>query len=274
MGLYKKYINIVPLDKQLLYENKFRGDVLYTNQELVDNVIKTKVSHDKILIEKFQRIIFNIRNIKQNISKKQQDKEDITNEGKLIQEFTVRLQQVNILSEDFIVFLQNWKNVCSSYKFSSFEISNNVVNNYIDSDTIIQNNKYNVLVKYLLLELCNLIDMNNDKTNINLCSLIAMIFDLMWEEYAPVNNFEINKFLLILYSETEDVVSSNIGLEEQPEDLEKLTEEQQAALKDAQDDFKEENEAIDVEGMDDDEKDLGEESLAQMLHDPENADGF
>ena len=44
-------------------------------------------------------------------------------------------------------------------------------------------------MKYLLLELIQLIDMNNDKTNINLCSLIAMIFDLMWEEYAPINNF-------------------------------------------------------------------------------------
>ena len=41
--------------------------------------------------------------------------------------------------------------------------------------------------------------MNNDKTNINLCSLISMIFDLMWDEYAVTNNYEINKFLLILY---------------------------------------------------------------------------
>jgi hypothetical protein len=130
-------------------------------------------------------------------------------------------------------------------------------------------------MKYLLLELIQLIDMNNDKTNINLCSLIAMIFDLMWEEYAPINNFEINKFLLILYSETDDVMSSSVGIEEQlPESTEKLTEEQQAVIKDAEDDFKEETEAIDVEGMDEDEKDLGEDNLAVMMHDAENADGF
>jgi hypothetical protein len=271
MGLYKKYVNILPLDKQIVYETKYRGDILYTNDELITQIVQNKVSHDKILIEKFQRIIYTIRNKKQNT-----EKLDLTKEEKLIKEFNLRLQNVTILSDNFVLFLQNWKNVYSSYKYipDTITLTNNKNNNYIDSDSIIENNKYNILIKYLLLQLISLIDMNSDKTNINLCSLIAMIFDLMWEEYAPVNNFEINKFLLILYSETEDVVSSNIGLEEQPEDLEKLTEEQQAALKDAQDDFKEENEAIDVEGMDEDEKDLGEDSLAQMLHDPENADGF
>jgi len=271
MGLYKKYVNILPLDKQIVYETKYRGDILYTNDELITQIVQNKVSHDKILIEKFQRIIYTIRNKKQNT-----EKLDLTKEEKLIKEFNLRLQNVTILSDNFVLFLQNWKNVYSSYKYipDTITLTNNKNNNYIDSDSIIENNKYNILIKYLLLQLISLIDMNSDKTNINLCSLIAMIFDLMWGEYAPVNNFEINKFLLILYSETEDVVSSNIGLEEQPEDLEKLTEEQQAALKDAQDDFKEENEAIDVEGMDEDEKDLGEDSLAQMLHDPENADGF
>ena len=83
------------------------------------------------------------------------------------------------------------------------------------------------------------------------------------------------KFLLILYSETDDIVSSSVGIEEQlPESTEKLTEEQQAVIKDAEEDFKEENEAVDVEGMDEEDKDLGEDSLAVMMHDAENADGF
>jgi hypothetical protein len=286
LGLYKKYVNILPLDKQLTYENKFRGDILYNNEELVSQLIQNKISHDKILLEKFQRIIFSIRNKKQN---KQESnlKEDIgnqlslTKEAKLINEFNLRLQNISILSDSFVLFLQNWKNVFNSYKYipDTIKLINNNNNNYIDSDSIIENNKYNVLIKYLLLELIQLIDMNNDKTNINLCSLIAMIFDLMWEEYAPVNNFELNKFLLILYSETDDVVSSSAGVEDtsdkiSAEEFEKLSDDQKAVIKDAEDDFKEENEAVDVEGMDEDEKDLGEDSLAVMMHDPENADGF
>lgn len=286
MGLYKKYVNILPLDKQLTYENKFRGDILYSNQELITQIIQNKVSHDKILIEKFQRIIFTIRNKKQNKQESNQ-KEDIENqngltkEAKLINEFNLRLQNISILNDDFVLFLQNWKNVYNSYKYIPDNISviNNSNNNYIDSDNITENNKYNILIKYLLLELIQLIDMNNDKTNINLCSLIAMIFDLMWEEYAPINNYEINKFLIILYSETEDVMSSTIGVEDvsdkiSSEEFEKLTDDQKAVIKDAEDDFKEENEAIDVEGMDEDEKDLGDDNLAVMMHDMENADGF
>jgi hypothetical protein len=270
MGLYKKYVNIFPIDKQLNYENKFRGDILYTNDELIDTTIQNKVSHDKILIEKFQRIIYSIRN-------KQEKKQDVTDESKLIDEFRLRLQNLTVLSENFVLFLQNWKNVCSSYKYIPEKVAL-IDSKYIDSIQITENNKYNILIKYLLLQLIHLIDMNNDKVNINLCSLIALIFDLMWKEYAPIDNYEINKFLLILYSETEENIGTSITMDEDqkitPDEFEKLTDDQKEVIKDAEDDFKEENEAIDVEGMDEDEKDLGEDSLAVMMHDPENADGF
>jgi hypothetical protein len=275
LGLYKKYVNILPLDKQLTYENKFRGDILYTNDELINQTIQNKVSHDKILIEKFQRIIYTIRNNKNK--KSESDAKEVTKESKLIDEFRLRLQNITILSESFVLFLQNWKNVCSSYKYipQTISVTNNSNNNYIDSDTIAENNNYNILIKYLLLQLIHLIDMNNDKTNINLCSLIALIFDLMWEEYAPVNNYELNKFLLILYSETEENIGSSLDVEDDsgklaPEEFEKLSDDQKEKIKDAQEDFKEENEAIDVEGMDEDEKDLGEDSLASMMNDNDN----
>jgi hypothetical protein len=275
LGLYKKYVNIYPLDKQLAYENKFRGDVLYTNEELINQTIQNKVAQDKILIEKFQRIIYTIRNKKES---KEQNKDDISKEIKLVNEFKLRLQNLTILSENFILFLQNWKNVCSSYKYIPSSITT-TGNSYLDSDTIIENNNYNILIKYLLLQLIHLIDMNNDKTNINLCSLIALVFDLMWEEYAPINNYEINKFLLILYSESDENIGSNLDIEDNtgklaPEEFEKLSDDQKEKIKDVEDDFKEENEAIDVEGMDEDEKDLGDDSLATMMHDEENADGF
>jgi hypothetical protein len=277
MGLYKKYINILPLDKQLIYENKFRGDILYTKDELISQNIQNKISHDKILIEKFQRIIYTIRN-KQNIP---EDKDNVTKESKLINEFKLRLQNLNILSDSFVLFLQNWKNVCASFKYVPSEIglSKYENNDYIDSDVIIENNKYNILIKYLLLQLMHLININNDKTNINLCSLIALVFDLMWDEYAPINNFEINKFLLILYSESDENIGTSIGVEDTsdklaPEDFEKLSDDQKAVIKDAEDDFKEENDAVDVEGMDEDEKDLGEDSLASMMHDAENSDNY
>jgi hypothetical protein len=282
MGLYKKYVNILPLDKQLVYETKFRGDILYTNEELISQLIQNKVSHDKILIEKFQRIIYSIRNKKQQSEVKTTDVETVlTKETKLIKEFNLRLQNITILSDSFVLFLQNWKNVHNSYKYiyENIDLIKNGLNNYIDSDKIIQNNKYNVFIKYLLLQLINLIDMNNDKTNINLCSLIAMIFDLMWEEYAPIDNYEINKFLIILYSETEDIMSSNIDVNDtsdkiSAEEFDKLTDDQKAVIKDAEDDFKEENEAVDVEGMDEEDKDLGEDNLAVMMHDAENSDGL
>jgi len=102
----------------------------------------------------------------------------------------------------------------------------------------------------------------------------------MWEEYTITNNYEINKFLLILYSGDEEVTISTVGLSDSanneitPEEREKLSEDQKAVLVDAEDDFREESDAIDVEGMDEDEKDLGEDNLAVMMHDAENSDNI
>jgi hypothetical protein len=292
LGFYNRYVNILPLDKQLNYETKFRGDILYTNQELIKQLIENKIFHDKLLIERFQRIIFTIRN---NHNKKSESsgssstnktnnktpEEETTKENKVINEFILRLPNINILNDEFILFLQSWKNVCASYKLEftdDIKLINNNNNNYIDTDNVINNNKYNILIRYLLIQLIQLIDMNNDKTNINLCSLISLIFDLMWEEYSVVNNYEINKFLLILYSGDEEVTISSLGADISPdvvtvEDRDKLSEEQKAVIIEAEEDFKEENEALDVEPMDEDEKDLGEDNLAMMMHDPENADG-
>jgi len=286
IGLYSKYINIIPMDKQLIYETKYRGDVIYTNQELINQIIDNKILHDKLLIEKFQRIIFTIRN---NNSKNRELSKGESNEAnneeskesKLIKEFNFRLQHIKILSDNFVLFLQNWKNVCASYKFVPNDIKPNK-NNFIDSESIINNNKYNILIRYLLIELINLIEINNDKTNINLCSLISMIFDLMWQEYSVPNNYEINRFLLILYSGDEETIISSTGLTDisdssdkiTAEEREKLTDEQKEKLVEAEEDFKEESDAIDVEPMDDDEMDLGGDSLASMMHDPENADNL
>jgi len=280
IGMYSKYVNILPLDKKIIYENNFRGDVLYTNQELCNQILQTKISHDKILIEKFQRIIFTIRNNNSNKNKSNNPvKEDITKEQKLIDEFSLRLQNLTILNESFILFLQNWKNVCSSYKFTPL-INGNLINknnnNYIDADTVINNDKYNILIKYLLLELISLIDMNTDKTNISLCSLISMIFDLMWKEYSINNSYEINTFLLILYSQDAEIINSSISMDDIPviEEKENLTEEQKAVVDDVQQDFIEEAEAIDVEPMDEDERDLGDDTLATMMHDMDNTDNL
>ena len=283
IGLYNKYVNILPLDKKIIYQHNNRGEIIYTNKELVNQLLQTKISHDKILIEKFQRIIFSIRN---NVSNKNKnpDKIDVTKEKKLIDEFSIRLQNLKILNDDFVLFLQNWKNVCASYKFSEDDnTSKNLINNddnkYIDADSIMNNNKYNVLIRYLLLELINLIEMNSDKTNINLCSLISMIFDLMWQEYSVKNNYEINSFLLILYSTSDEIINSSISMDDPTDKLidqekENMTEEQKAVADDVQQDFVEEAEALDVEPMDEDDKDLGEDNLATMMHDAENSDNI
>jgi hypothetical protein len=279
IGFYSKYVNILPMEKKIIYENNYRGENIYNNKELVNQLLQTKIMHDKILIEKFQKIIFTIRN---NITNKNKNpiKENVTKEQKIIDEFSVRLQNLTILSENFVLFLQNWKNVCASYKFSSSNIplieKNN--NKYIDSDTVINNNKYNILIKYLLLELINLIDMNTDKTNINLCSLISMIFDLIWQDYSIKNNYEINTFLLILYSQESEINNSSISMDDPTdkivEEKENMTEEQKAVVEDAQQDFIEEAEALDVEPMDEDERDLGDDNLATMMHDAENSDNI
>ena len=180
--------------------------------------------------------------------------------------------------------MQNWKNVCSSYKFTSDNtIVNNLIdkdnNKYIDSDSIMNNNKYNVLIRYLLLELINLIEMNNDKTNINLCSLISMIFDLIWQEYSVKNNYEINTFLLILYSTSDEIINSSISMDDPidkivDQEKESMTEEQKNVADDAQLDFVEEGEALDVEPMDEDERDLGDDNMATMMHNDVNADNI
>lgn len=282
LGLYSKYVNILPLDKKIIYQNNYRGDIIYSNKELVNQILQTKISHDKILIEKFQRIIFTIRNNITN-KNKNQAKEEVNREQKLIDEFSLRLQGLTILSDNFVLFLQNWKNVCASYKFTPDNtFYNNLIdknnNKYIDSDVITNSNKYNVLIKYLLLELISLIEMNSDKTNINLCSLISMIFDLIWQEYnINKNSYEINTFLLILYSQDSEMINSSVNIDEPTdkiEDNENMTEEQLKKVDDAQQDFVEEAEAIDVEPMDEDERDLGDDNLAVMMHDMENSDNI
>ena len=110
LGFYSKYVNILPLDKKIIYQHNNRGEIIYTNKELVNQLLQNKISQDKILIEKFQRIIFSIRN---NVTNKNRnpEKTDVTNEKKLVDEFSIRLQNLKILSDSFVLFLQNWKNV-------------------------------------------------------------------------------------------------------------------------------------------------------------------
>lgn len=275
LGTYRKYVNIVPLDKQIHYQYKFRGNTLYDNTELTNQILKTKLAHDKILIEKFQRIIYTIKNQK---NQKLEQLSDQKSEKKLINEFIPRLQNLKILDDEFLLFLQNWKNVCSSLLFVSSESSTSQI---LDTDTINNNDKYNILIRYLLTQLLKLIDMNNDKTNINLCNCIAMIFDLMWKEYNVGNNYEINKFLLLLNSsQDEDYISSLYNVEDvAPEkviqDQEKksnpeMSEKVQEAQKEEQDDFKEEADAIDVEGQEADEMDLGEDGMNVLMNAVDN----
>jgi hypothetical protein len=266
MGLYSKYINIVPVEKNIKYQHQYRGDIISNDIELVNNILINKINHDKLLIEKFQRIIYLIRNKKIKQEESTSNLNQFTNEQKLINDFIPRLSNLKILNNDFILFLQNWKKVCTGYSIKPIkEIK--IVNNFIDSDVIINNNNYNILIRYLLVQLINLIDMNSDKTNINLCSLIAMIFDLMWTEYEITNNYEINKFLLILYT---GVVEYDINLSSgdeatiekiTPEEKEKLPDAEKEKIADAEEDFKEEQDAIDAEPTDQEDLDMGEQDI-------------
>ena len=123
--------------------------------------------------------------------------------------------------------------------------------------------------------------MNNDKTNINLCNCIAMIFDIMWKEYNVENNYEINKFLLLLNSsQDQDYISSlynveDVGPEKVIQEQEvkatpDIAEKLQEIQKDEQDDFKEEADALDVEGQDADEMDLGEDGMNVLMNAVDN----
>jgi len=274
MGLYSKYINILPIDQKIKYQYHYRGDTIYNNTELVNQILINKINHDKLLIEKFQRIIYLIRNnkVKQQESTNTTNQTNpanninITNELKLINEFTPRLTNLKILNDEFLLFLQNWKSVCAGYKITPLK-DIKIVNDYIDSDAIINNNNNNILIRYLLVQLINLIDMNSDKTNINLCSLIGMIFDSMWSEYEIKNNYEINKFLLILYSGSDEYSINLSSGEEGPvekltlEEKEKLPEVEKEKIANEEEDFKEEQDAIDVELTDPEDLDMGEQDI-------------
>ena len=275
MGLYSKYINILPLDKKLVYTTNYRGDIIYNNTELVNQIVINKIQHDKILIEKFQRIIYSIRNKKIRLDKKDETDVSKNNEKILINEFIPRLSNLKILNNDFELFLQNWKNTCLSYKIkptNNINLINRDTFHYVDSDII--NNEYSNLIRYLLIELIKLIDMNTDKTNINLCNLISMIFDSMWEDYAPKNNYEVNKFLLILYTGIEDYMVSLSNSEDiaadkpLPEDINKLPETEKQKIADEAEDFKEEQDALDTEPTDEEDLDLGEQDV--IMHDRDN----
>lgn len=265
IGLYNKYVNILPIEKQVIYKFKFRGDMMYDDMELINNIIVNKINQDKILIEKFQRIIFSIRNKKEIDPKKF----GITKEELLINEFLPRLSNLKVLNNEFVLFLQNWKNVCFGFTVKPLD-KINIKDDFIDSDTIISNNNYNVLIRYLIMQLIDLLEMNTDKTNINLASLIAMIFDNIWEEYEIKNNSEINKFLLLLYTGVEDYnitlsgVDSVATVTEQPmsaDELSKLTDEEREKIKNELEDDKEREDAIDAEPTDAEDLDLGEQEI-------------
>jgi hypothetical protein len=273
IGLYNKYINILPIEKQAIYKFKFRGDMIYDDMELVNNVIVNKINQDKILIEKFQRIIFSIRNKKEIDPKKF----GITKEEKLINEFLPRLTNLKVLNDEFLLFLQNWKNVCFGFTVKPLD-KINIKDDFIDSDTIISNNNYNVLIRYLIMQLINLLEMNTDKTNINLASLIAMIFDNIWEEYEIKNNSEINKFLLLLYTGVEDYLITLSGVDsvatvaEQPmsaDELSKLTDEEREKITNELEDDKEREDAIDAEPTDAEDLDMGEQEIHMEDRDAE-----
>jgi len=280
IGLYNKYINILPLEQQSNYQFKYRGNVLYDDNELVNRIIVNKTNQDKILIEKFQRIVFSIRNKKvtsvTNVTKDKNEKVVLTKEQILINEFLPRLQSLKVLGPDFTLFLQNWKKVCFGFTVKPLkEIK--LKDNYINSDDINENNNYNILIRYLLVQLINLIEMNTDKVNINLCSLIAVIFDNMWEEYEVKNNYEINKFLLLLYTGVEDYLISLSGVADvigedpvTPEEIANMTDEQKTKLSEQAEDDKEREGAIDYEAGDAEDLDMGEQELIMYDRDVEN----
>jgi len=273
IGLYNRYINILPLEQQANYKFKYRGNVIYDDNELIHKIIVNKTNQDKILIEKFQRIIFSIRN-KKEIKENKEEKIVLTKEQLIINEFLPRLQSLKVLSPDFTLFLQSWKKICFGFTVKPLkEIK--IKDNYINSDDINENNNYNVLIRYLLVQLINLIEMNNDKVNINLCSLIAIIFDNMWEEYEVKNNYEINKFLLLLYTGVEDYLISLSGVADvvgedpvTPEDIANMTDEQKEKLSEQAEDDKEREDAIDYEPPDPEDLDMGEQEL--IMDDREN----
>jgi hypothetical protein len=274
IGTYRKYINVLPLDKQIIHQSKFRGDIIYDNTELVNQVIKKKINHEKILLEKFQRILYTIKNQKNQREKNEEENKDmsVNQEKKLINEFIPRLKNLRILNDDFVLFLQNWKNVTSSFTFTPLTNNSILKDLILDSDTINSNSHYNILIRYLLTQLINLLEFNDDKTNINLCNCIAMIFDLMWKEYNIPDNYEINKFLLLLNSTPEDNFMSTYDVDDSAVEvkiqdetkLNKLDIDKKEQIieqtADEKEDFKEEQEALDVEGTEPEDLDLGEEA--------------
>jgi hypothetical protein len=68
----------------------------------------------------------------------------------------------------------------------------------------------------------------------------------MWSEYEPVKNYQMNKFLLVLYSGTDENTINTFNIDDIPteqisvEEKEKLPEAAQKEIKDQEDDFKEE----------------------------------
>ena len=63
------------------------------------------------------------------------------------------------MNDEFLLFLQTWKSDCAGFKIKPIK-DMKIVNDYIDSDAIINNNNNNILIRYLLVQLINLIDMN------------------------------------------------------------------------------------------------------------------
>ena len=197
LGLENKYTNINHFDINTI--NNSNIDL----NEIVNNLLRTRLINIKQIISKVESIINSVRNHSKinriyNIE-----------ENKIINEFTKKLKQFNMSDENghnnvfkHSQYINNQINIQKIYGTLNFNIINN---NYINSTNLNNINNADIkLLYYLIMNLNRIIDYNTQPViQSELCNLIIHILLYVLQlYYKDYDNAQLRKFDYLLMTDT------------------------------------------------------------------------
>jgi adenylate kinase family enzyme len=267
LGYPSQIIDLEEMKKDSLREYVQNIDLKINNKlktEFVLNIIRNRHQNLKNIIYKFQRLLIRLVNSYSNKKKNSDEKEIFQKEemdyfinkfDNIVEIYKKKILTLNISSQSgqHSIF-KHWKGITKITKVDKID-DVNIDTNTVEYEKI---NKYdkngNMLLFYIIDEWKHLIEFNDNKIiKSNIClfiiDFINLIFDLYNEEKYKYK-MDYKQFYYFIHSATYiDAVKDTIGItegvyEEYVDETKQMTEEEKEALEDA----KEEEDALDVEG--------------------------
>jgi hypothetical protein len=196
LGFENYYTNLYHIDSTLI--NNFNPDIT----QLINQILRNRISNLKQIISRTQSIINSIRNNKKNVGFYN------IKEKEIINEFTTKLRKFNLKNKDssnsvFKNFkhINNLLNLKPLRGVNNFPLNQNYFNNSIINKTINTDSK---LIYFFIMNLYRLLDYNTEPAiQSELAYLIIRIIEYSVELYfKETNSFEVRKFdYLIIYDQ-------------------------------------------------------------------------